>query len=191
MPQSENWGHSKWEVGVLADLNLVALTGFATRDATLRQKSSGQVKAEFSFEVDRPFFRATGEPVSDLFLVDVWEDLGRWAVDNIHEGTRLLVLGTLIKESYSTRGGREHLTIVKAKYIQPLDESLLDGQVDVEDMKLDCWDRSMLVTTVDLLSGALRDGDAPSITIAAAVAAADDGDDDGAEDEEYGSDTDF
>lgn len=182
MPQLENWGHSMWEVGVLADLNLVALTGFATRDATLRQKSSGQVKAEFSFEVDRPFFRATGEPVSDLFLVDVWEDLGRWAVDNIHEGTRLLVLGTLNKESYSTRGGREHLTIVKAKYIQPLGEPLLDGQVDVEDMKQDCWDRSMLVTTVELLAGALREGQAPVL----AVSAAED-----EEEDEYGADTDF
>jgi hypothetical protein len=146
-------------VGVLADLNLVALTGFATRDATLRQKSSGQVKAEFSFEVDRPFYRATGEPVSDLFLVDVWEELGRWAVDNIREGTRLLVVGTLNKESYSTRGGREHLTIVKAKYIRPLDAGLLDEHVDVDDMKQDCWDRGMLITTVELLEKALRNGD--------------------------------
>ena len=143
----------------MADLNLVALTGFATRDATLRQKSSGQVKAEFSFEVDRPFYRATGEPVSDLFLVDVWEELGRWAVDNIKEGTRLLVVGTLNKESYSTRGGREHLTIVKAKYIRPLDKGLLDEQIDVEEMKRDCWDRGMLITTVELLQEALRDGE--------------------------------
>lgn len=145
----------------MADLNLVALTGFATRDATLRQKSSGQVKAEFSFEVDRPFYRATGEPVSDLFLVDVWEELGRWAVDNIREGTRLLVVGTLNKESYSTRGGREHLTIVKAKYIQPLDSGLLDGEVDVEQMKRDCWDRKMLLTCVELLEEALRNGEVP------------------------------
>jgi len=142
----------------VADLNLVALTGFATRDATLRQKSSGQVKAEFSFEVDRPFFRATGEPVSDLFLVDVWEDLGRWAVDNIKEGTRLLVVGTLNKESYTTRGGREHLTIVKAKYIQPMEASLIEEQVDVEELKRDCWDQEMLVATVELLEAALRNG---------------------------------
>ena len=150
----------KWEVGVLADLNLVALTGFATRDATLRQKSSGQVKAEFSFEVDRPFFRATGEPVSDLFLVDVWEELGRWSVDHIKEGTRLLVVGTLNKESYTTRGGREHLTIVKAKYISPLDKGLLDEEVDVEELKRDCWDRKMLIATVELLEEVLRNGHA-------------------------------
>jgi len=116
------------------------------------------VKAEFSFEVDRPFYRATGEPVSDLFLVDVWEDLGRWAVENIKEGMRLLVIGTLNKESYSTRGGREHLTIVKAKYIAPMQDNLLDERVDVEDMKRDCWDREMLLITVELLEAALRDG---------------------------------
>lgn len=140
----------------MADLNLVLLSGFATRDATLRQKSSGQVKAEFSFEVDRPFNRATGEPVSDLFLVDVWEDLGRWAVDNIKEGSRMLVIGTLNKESYSTRGGREHLTIVKAKYIQPLPAALLDGQVDVEELKRDCWSGGMLLTALGLVQQALE-----------------------------------
>lgn len=142
----------------MADLNLVLLSGFATRDATLRQKSSGQVKAEFSFEVDRPFNRATGEPVSDLFLVDVWEDLGRWAVDNIKEGSRMLVIGTLNKESYSTRGGREHLTIVKAKYIQPLETPLLDGHVDVEELKRDCWSGGMLLTALGLVQDAVEEG---------------------------------
>ncbi|MEN6402901.1 MAG: single-stranded DNA-binding protein [Armatimonadia bacterium] len=142
----------------MAVLNLVLLSGFATRDATLRQKSSGQVKAEFSFEVDRPFNRATGEPVSDLFLVDVWEDLGRWAVDNIREGTRMLVIGTLNKESYSTRGGREHLTIVKAKYIQPLDNPLLTDDVDIEELKRDCWTAGMLQTAIGLVQTALEEG---------------------------------
>lgn len=149
----------KPEVYVVADLNLVALTGLVTRDATLRQKSSGQVKAEFSFEVDRPFFRTTGEPVSDLFLVDVWEDLGRWAVDNVKEGHHLLIIGTLNKESYSTRGGREHLTIVKAKYIQPLPGDLLDGQIAVDELKRDSWAREMLVDCVDLLAQALENAE--------------------------------
>ncbi|MBC7287482.1 MAG: single-stranded DNA-binding protein [Armatimonadetes bacterium] len=141
----------------MADLNLVALTGYATRDASLRYKNSGQVKAEFSFEVERPFMRATGDPVSDLFLVDVWEDLGRWAVENVKQGTRLLVIGTLNKESYSTRNGREHLTIVKAKYIRRLDEALLDGGVDLEEMKRDAWSEELLLHAVRLVEQALLD----------------------------------
>lgn len=163
---------SLWEVGVLADLNLVLLSGFATRDATLRQKSSGQVKAEFSFEVDRPFNRATGEPVSDLFLVDVWEDLGRWAVDNIKEGTKLLVIGTLNKESYSTRGGREHLTIVKAKFIQTLDTPLLDAKIDPEELRRDCWSPEMLATALDLVQGELGKATAGSAASSIGVGAA-------------------
>lgn len=147
----------EWEVCVLADLNLVALTGFATRDAALRHKNSGQVKAEFSFEVERPFLRATGEPVSDLFLVDVWEDLGRWAVENIKQGARLLVIGTLNKESYSTRSGREHLTIVKAKYIRPLDGDLQDSDLDLDEMRRDQWSEDMLLAAVKLLEQALEE----------------------------------
>ncbi len=142
----------------MADLNLVLLSGFATRDATLRHKSSGQVKAEFSFEVERPFNRASGEPVSDLFLVDVWEELGRWAVEHIKNGTRLLVIGTLNKESYSTRSGREHLTIVKAKYIQILDKPLLDESINVEEFKRDYWSSELLRAALGLVQEVLADG---------------------------------
>ena len=145
----------------MADLNLVALTGVATRDATLREKSSGQVKAEFSFEVERPFLRNTGEPVSDLFLVDVWQDLGKWSAETIKEGQRLFILGTLNKESYTTRGGREHLTIVKAKYIRPLDDDLLDGRLDPEELKQDAWNPELLRGAVQVLEEALRE---PSLT---------------------------
>ncbi|MCD6351819.1 MAG: single-stranded DNA-binding protein [Armatimonadetes bacterium] len=151
----------------MADLNLVALTGFATRDAALRHKNSGQVKAEFSFEVERPFLRATGEPVSDLFLVDVWEDLGRWAVDHIKQGTRLLVIGTLNKESYSTRSGREHLTIVKAKYIKPLDGTLLESELDLDEMRRDSWSEEMLLAAVRLVERALQDSRESEMTEAA------------------------
>jgi len=157
----------EWEVCVLADLNLVALTGFATRDAALRHKNSGQVKAEFSFEVERPFLRATGEPVSDLFLVDVWEDLGRWAVEHIKQGTRLLVIGTLNKESYSTRSGREHLTIVKAKYIRALDGGLSDGDLDLEEMRRDCWSEDMLLAAVRLVERSLEEAQQDKLSSAA------------------------
>ncbi len=140
-----------------AHLNMVVLTGFATRDPILRHKTSGQVKAEFSFEVNRPFFRATGEPVSDLFLVDAWEDIGEWAVKNVQSGDALLIVGTLNKESYSTRGGREHLTIIKAKYIGQLDDAKYDGRVDVTALKRDTWPHGLVTSLVDVLSDMLDD----------------------------------
>ncbi len=142
---------------MLADLNFVALTGVATKDATVRQKASGQIKAEFSFEVDRPFFRSTGEPVSDLFLIDVWGDLGRWAADHVKQGTRLVVFGTLNKESYVTRGGgREHLTVVKAKHLRLLDDDLLAGRVDMEELRKDAWGHATLASAVNIIDSALE-----------------------------------
>ncbi|MFO7948252.1 MAG: single-stranded DNA-binding protein [Armatimonadota bacterium] len=135
-----------------AHLNAVIVTGFATRDPVLRHKSSGQVKAEFSFEVNRPFYRATGEPVSDLFLVDAWEDIGEWVMDNIKEDDRMLIIGTLNKESYSTRAGREHLTIIKAKYIVPMSEAQLSGHLDTEQLKADTWDHELVTGIVGLVS---------------------------------------
>jgi len=144
----------------VADLNLISLTGVSTRDAKLRQKSGDQVKAEFSLEVDRPFYRATGEPVSDLFLVDAWNEIGRWVVENVTEGQRLFVMGTLNKESYNTRGGREHLTIVKAKYIRKLDDHLVDNELDVEALKADHWPLSLLQSAVGVVDTVLRENPA-------------------------------
>ena len=141
----------------MAHLNLIALSGVATRDAVLREKSGEQVKAEFSFEVDRPFYRSNGEPVSDLFLVDVWNDLGHWAMEQVKEGQRLFILGTLNKESYSTRTGREHLTIVKAKYLRLLEEDLIDGRVDTEELKGDWWPTSLLHTAVGIVDSAIEE----------------------------------
>lgn len=131
-------------------VNVVVLTGVVTRDPVLRHKTSGQVKAEFSFEVNRPFFRATGEPVSDLFLVDAWQATGKWAIDNIKTGDRLVLVGTLNKESYSTRAGREHLTIVKAKHIAHLDGEYA-SRLNSEEMKGDEWPRSLVIDLVDVI----------------------------------------
>jgi hypothetical protein len=141
----------------LADLNFVALTGFSTRDPTLRQKSSGQIKAEFSFEVDRPFLRANGKPVSDLVLVDAWQELGEWVMENVHTNTRLLLIGTLNKESYTSHGTREHMTIVKAKYIRLSDGYPLEEEADLEELKKDRWDKGLLLSAVQLIEDALQE----------------------------------
>jgi single-stranded DNA-binding protein len=89
--------------------------------------------------------------------VDVWQDLGKWTADSIREGQRLFIVGTLNKESYSTRGGREHMTIVKAKYIRKLDGNLLDGRMDLEVLKEDNWPAEFLHEAVEILSGALSE----------------------------------
>jgi len=137
----------------LPDVNVLVLTGVATKDATLRPKASGQVKAEFSFEVARPFYRANGEPVSDLFLIDAWGELGEWAHTNVKQGTRLLIIGTLNKESYVTRhGGREHLTVVKAKELRLLSGDIFGrSNLDFGEVRKDHWAPEVIDAQLDLV----------------------------------------
>lgn len=125
----------------MADLNLVVVTGVSTKDATLRRRPSGVVKAEFSVEVERPFTRASGEPISDLFLVDVYGPLAEQCAQHVRRGTKVLVLGMLTKESFVTRLGRkEHLTVIKAKYIKLIDQSYVDfGDVTLDELRRDQW----------------------------------------------------
>jgi len=142
----------------MADINLVLITGVSTKDAQLRRKAADQQKAEFSFQVDRPFDRADGTAVSDLFLVDVWGELAGWAADNIRQGTRLMVVGTLNKESFRTRtGGKEHLTVVKAKYLVPLNGVGAVSASDAEAMRDDGWDREQIVSQLRGLIERLED----------------------------------
>ena len=141
----------------MADLNFVALTGFSTREPALRQKSSGQVKAEFSFEVDRPFLRANGEPVSDLFLVDAWQELGEWVMENVTAGTRLMIVGTLNKESYNSHGCREHMTIVKAKYIRKTGVGVAAQTDELSGLKQDTWNADLLLAAVSMIEQAIRE----------------------------------
>lgn len=130
----------------LPDVNVLVLTGVATKDAQLRPKASGQVKAEFSFEVARPFFRADGEAVSDLFLIDAWGPLGEWTARHVKQGQRFLIIGTLNKESYITRhGGKEHLTVVKAKEIRPLEQDVFAGApLDFGEVRKDHWHEELI-----------------------------------------------
>lgn len=150
-------GDRMQEVYCVADLNFVALTGFSTREPALRQKSSGQVKAEFSFEVDRPFMRANGEPVSDLFLVDAWQELGEWVMENVTAGMRLFIVGTLNKESYNSHGGREHMTIVKAKYIREATGAVAAKTEELSGLRDDTWDADLMLGAVALIEEAIRD----------------------------------
>lgn len=130
----------------MADINYVLLTGASTKTAQLRRKASDQTKAEFSFQVDRPFDKPDGEPVSDLFLIDAWGDLAKWCGDNVEPGSRLLIIGTLNKESFKTRGGgKEHITVVKAKYVIPLDGPGPAADLDIESIKPDDWELSNII----------------------------------------------
>lgn len=137
----------------MPDYNFLVLTGRATKDPSLRYKASNQLKVEFSLEVERPFRRASGELVSDLFLIDAWGKVAQACAEGIRQGTAVLVIGTLNKESFATRHGRkEHMTVVKAKYVRVLrhgSRALLD--LDWDNVKRDDWDEDTVADYLEAI----------------------------------------
>ncbi len=138
---------------MVADVNFIMVTGIATKDAVLRRRPTGVVKAEFSMEVARPFFKANGEPISDLFLVDVYGPLAEECARFVRQGSRLLVIGTLNKESFITRTGRrEHLTVIKAKFIKPLGDPITQiGDVTIDELRRDQWGDATIAAYIEAL----------------------------------------
>lgn len=138
---------------MVADVNFIIITGIATKEAVLRRRPTGIIKAEFSMEVARPFFKANGEPISDLFLVDVYGHLAEQCSQFVKQGSRLLVIGTLNKESFITRTGRrEHLTVIKAKFIKPLGDPIVQiGDVTIDELRRDTWGEATIQTYLDAL----------------------------------------
>ncbi len=138
----------------MPDVNLMVVTGRSTKNAVLRYRSSGVAKAEFSMVVERPFKKPNGEPVSDLFLVDAYGPLAEKCADVIKEGTEVLVVGTLSKELYTTKQGRrEHLMVIKAKQIWIISRENLgmERRLDIEHIRQDAWDTSLLDGYLDLI----------------------------------------
>lgn len=134
------------------------VTGISTKDAVLRKRPTGVVKAEFSIEVARPFFKADGEPISDLFLVDVYGSLAEHCAQVVKQGSRVLVVGTLNKESFVTRTGRrEHLTVIKAKFVAPLLEPVAQiGALTTDELRRDLWDTKIISEYISALGSALK-----------------------------------
>ncbi len=138
---------------MVADVNFIMVTGIATKDAVLRRRPSGIVKAEFSIEVARPFFKANGEPISDLFLIDVYGALAEQCVHFVKQGSRLLVIGTLNKESFVTRvGRREHLTVIKAKFVKPLGDPITQiGDITIDELRRDVWGDATILAYISAI----------------------------------------
>jgi len=152
-PWRWRWQKKGGVLNMVADINFIMVTGIATKDAVLRRRPSGIVKAEFSMEVARPFFKANGEPISDLFLVDVYGPLAEQCAQFVKQGSRLLVIGTLNKESFVTRTGRrEHLTVIKAKFVKPLGDPITQiGDVTIDELRRDLWGDATIYAYLDAL----------------------------------------
>ncbi|MDH7570733.1 MAG: single-stranded DNA-binding protein, partial [Armatimonadota bacterium] len=104
----------------MQDVNLVVIVGEVSKAPVLRVKPSGLPKTEFTIEVERPSSPVSDKRMTDMFLVDTWDGLAEECI-SLKKGYRVAVIGLLQREIFTNRDGeREHLTIIKAKYVHPL-----------------------------------------------------------------------
>ena len=81
-------------------------------------------------------------------------------MENVKAGTRLMIVGTLNKESYNSHGTREHMTIVKAKYIRKTSGDLADEAGKLSGIKGDAWNEDLLLNACEMIKEAIEDEEA-------------------------------
>lgn len=128
----------------MQDVNLVLIVGAVSKAPVLRVKPSGLPKTEFTVEVERPSVQTSEKHMTDMFLVDTWDGLAEQCINNLRRGDRVAIIGLLQREIFTNRdGNREHLTIIKAKYIRCLSREVELDLPSVEDIRQDAWSIEM------------------------------------------------
>lgn len=134
----------------MQDVNLVIVVGEVSKAPVLRVKPSGLPKTEFTVEVERPSSPTSEKRMTDMFLVDTWDDLAEECISNLRKGDRVAVIGLLQREIFTNRDGeREHLTIIKAKFVRCLNHPIDTKLPTVEAIREDRW-------TIDMTADYLR-----------------------------------
>jgi single stranded DNA-binding protein len=128
----------------MQDVNLVIIVGEVSKAPVLRVKPSGLPKTEFTVEVERPISPISERRMTDMFLVDTWDGLAEDCISALRKGDRVAVVGLLQREIFTNRdGGREHLTIIKAKYVRCLSRPPHTPLPTVEAIRRDAWSPEM------------------------------------------------
>ncbi|NLC58320.1 MAG: single-stranded DNA-binding protein [Armatimonadetes bacterium] len=128
----------------MQDINLVIIVGEVSKAPVLRVKPSGLPKTEFTVEVERPSSPTSEKRMTDMFLVDTWDGLAEECISGLRKGDRVAVIGLLQREIFTNRDGeREHLTIIKAKFVRCLHRDVEAPLPTMEAIRQDSWTREM------------------------------------------------
>lgn len=104
--------------------NTITVIGNLTKDPDLRYTQGGTAVASVSVAVNRRMRnKDTGDwedKLDGYFDVNIWRDHAENVAESLHKGDRVLVMGRLIKRSYTDRDGQERwVTEIEADEICP------------------------------------------------------------------------
>lgn len=112
-------------------MNKVILIGFATRDATLTETSTGVKVSRFNIAVNRSYTGAGGERKTDFFPVVAFRSLAEIVWRYVHKGSRVCVYGNLESRTYENSDGEKVAVIeIIAQDVEFLDNRKSGEQSD-------------------------------------------------------------
>jgi single-strand DNA-binding protein len=107
-------------------MNKVVLIGRSTKDAELRNTTTGKQVTTFTLAVDRDFKNAQGEREADFLPCVVWGKLAEIAGKYVTKGKQVAVAGRIQTRNYEDKDGQK-------RYITEIivsDMQLLGGRQD-------------------------------------------------------------
>ena len=113
-------------------MNKVTFIGYATRNATLTETSTGVKVSRFNIAVSRSYTDANGERKTDFFPVVAFRSLAEIVGRYVHRGSRVCVCGSLESRTYEDSDGKKAVIEIIAQDIEFLDNRKSGEQSDNE-----------------------------------------------------------
>lgn len=113
-------------------MNKVTFIGYATRNATLTETSTGVKVSRFNIAVSRSYTDANGERKTDFFPVVAFRSLAEIVGRYVHRGSRVCVCGCLESRTYEDADGKKAVIEIIAQDIEFLDNRKGGEQSDNE-----------------------------------------------------------
>lgn len=111
-------------------MNKVTLIGYATRNATLTETSTGVKVGRFNIAVNRSYTGADGERKTDFFPVVAFRNLAEIVGRYVHKGSRVCVCGSLESRTYEDSDGKKAVIEIIAQDVEFLDNRKSGEQSD-------------------------------------------------------------
>ncbi len=111
-------------------MNKVTFIGYATRNATLTETSTGVKVSRFNIAVNRSYASQDGERKTDFFPVVAFRSLAEIVGRYVHRGSRVCVCGCLESRIYEDSDGKKAVIEIIAQDIEFLDNRKSGEQSD-------------------------------------------------------------
>jgi single-strand DNA-binding protein len=110
-------------------INRATLVGTVGKDAEVKYTGSGKAAASFTMATSEQWKDGSGQKQekTEWHNVTAWNWLAEYAGENVKKGTKVLVEGKIVTESYEKEGEKRYITKIQAETIMALERTQKTG----------------------------------------------------------------